>query len=93
MLEARVVKTGIMRTEDDETLLVGVAMYGDESVNFKVPYEWEEISEATEAFSMALRDKIAEVFDLTLYHVDMADDEFIHKMREFDMKRKGFLSE
>ena len=80
-----------MRTESNQTVLVGVVDYADEAMNFKVPYDWEEIAEDTKAFSLALRDKIAETFDLPLYHVDMQGDSFIEKMREFNMRNAGVI--
>ncbi len=90
MLEARLIKTKIMR-DVSGTLLVGVAEYGDERMNFKVPYDWNEIDEAREAFSLAIRDKIAQTFDIPVYHVDMGGDQFIDDMFNLYMMDRGFF--
>jgi len=90
MLEARLTKTKIM-SENGGTLLVGVVEYGDERMNFKVPYDWNEIDEAREAFSLAIRDKIAYTFDIPVYHVDMGGDQFIEDMFNFYMMDRGFV--
>ncbi len=91
MIEARLVKTRILGDGIGGTLLVGVAEYEDEALNFKVPYEWEEVNESPEAFSLAIRDKIAEEFDIPINYVDMRDDNFIKEMRTFDMMNKGII--
>ena len=85
------IKTRILNDGSGGTLLVGVVEYGDEMLNFKVPYDWEQVSEAKEAFSLAIRDKIAETFDIPVYHVDMGGDSFLDEMFNFYMMDKGFV--
>lgn len=91
MVEASLKKYRIMRDNDYGTVLVGVFEHGDEALNFHVPYVWEDIRDEGKAFSLAIRDKIAETFDIPVYHVDMDNDSFLDTMRAFHMKCNGVI--
>jgi hypothetical protein len=82
MLEAVITKSVVL--QDKETggpVLMGVAEYGSDAVNFKVKYDWETLDQ--EGFLLDLRDKLAMGFDLPVYRVDLREKELLDKMCRF----------
>jgi hypothetical protein len=79
MIEARVIKSQVV-VKNAVTYLLGVAEYEDELVNFKLPFMWEVMD--TDEFINDLRDKLAEEFDIPVYHVDVRADALLKKMEE-----------
>ena len=82
MLEANIVKSVIVQDEKDgKTVLMGVAEYYDDAINFKVKYDWESLD--YEWFIKELREKIAEGFDLPLKRVDIKEAVLLQKMKQY----------
>lgn len=82
MVEATVMKAVVMQDENTkEPVLLGVCQYQDEIVNFRVPFSSEE-DEYDEVIK-ALRDKLAEDFDLPVYRVDVKMDLLLKRMKYY----------
>lgn len=82
MLEANIVKSVVVQDEKDgKTVLMGVAEYYDDAINFKVKYDWESLD--YEWFIKELREKIAEGFALPLKRVDIKEAVLLQKMKQY----------
>jgi hypothetical protein len=92
MLEANIVKSVIVQDEKDgKTVLMGVAEYYDDAINFKVKYDWESLD--YEWFIKELREKIAEGFDLPLKRVDIKEAVLLQKMKQYAEWNKASKNE
>lgn len=81
MLEARVTKSIVVQDEKTGgTVLMGVAEYCDEKINFKVAYDWRTLDH--EGFLTDLRETLAEGFDLPVYRVQL-EHSLLTKMRQY----------
>lgn len=81
MLEARVIKAAVLQDEKTGgTVLMGVAAYCDDQINFKVAYDWETLDR--EGFIKDLREKLAEDFDVPVYWVDVRESNLLDKMAQ-----------
>lgn len=77
MLEARLTKVAVM-PEKGATYLCGVAEYGSEMLNIKAKFDFNKMDH--QAFLQELRERIAEEFDVPVYHVVMQNDVVLGKM-------------
>ena len=88
MLEANIVKSVIVQDEKDgKTVLMGVAEYYDDAINFRVKYDWESLD--YEWFIKELREKIAEGFGLPLKRVDIKEAVLLQKMKQYAEWNRG----
>lgn len=81
MIEAVVTKLAVM-PEKGATVLYGVAEYGTDCINFRVPYRMEELmrNDNHKIFLEELRETIARSFDISTWKVSMNDDVVLGKM-------------
>lgn len=90
MVEARVTQAIVV--EDEKTLqpvLMGVVSYGDERMNFKMPFSLEDVEDHPEEIFKALRDQIASDFEIRVYHVDLMEDLLLKRMLYFAKQHRG----
>ena len=85
MIEAKVIKAAVVQT-GSLPVISGVAEYEDMLINFNAKYRWEELDH--EQFIVDLRDKIAESFDIPVYHVDMNPELLMGKMYQHFIKQQ-----
>ena len=79
MVEATITKATVV--QDEKTLkpvLMGVAQYGDDFVNFKMEYDWESLD--IPWFLEELRDNLAQAFDIPVYRVDIQKNKLLKRM-------------
>lgn len=82
MLVAQIDKVGIVQDQKTSgTVLVGVASYYEDKVNFKVPYDWDTLD--IDWFTKTLKEKLAEDFNLPPYRVDIKERQLLEKMEKF----------
>lgn len=87
MLEATITKAVVLEDEKDgKTVLMGVAEYFGECLNFKVKYEWDTLDKAW--FLKELRETIAREFDLTVKQVDIRPSNLFQKMQQYHVWNK-----
>ena len=82
MLEGNIVRSAILK--DDKTggtVLMGVAQYYDNKVNFKVPYDWKSLD--LDWFTKELREVLARDLDITVKQMDIGEKRLLEKMRQF----------
>jgi hypothetical protein len=77
MIEARMDKIAIM-PEKAQTILYGVASYGSDMLNLRVPFNFDNMNH--KEFLEELRDTIAREFDIPVYHVVLQEDVILGKM-------------
>jgi hypothetical protein len=85
MLEAEVTKLVVM-PEKGKTVLMGVAEYYGDCVNFRVPYDWDTLD--IKGFLNDLREKLAEDFDLPTYRIALPEQQIVERMRDWHIKFK-----
>jgi len=82
MLEATVIKSIVVQDEKDgKTVLMGVAEYFDDAINFKIKYDWETLD--YEWFVKELRDTLAKGFDIPVKRVDTKEAVLLQKMKQY----------
>jgi hypothetical protein len=82
MVEATVTRAVVIQDEiTKEPVLLGVCQYQTETINFRVPFSSEE-NEYDEVVK-ALRDKLAEDFQLPVYRVDVKTDLLLKRMKYY----------
>ncbi len=82
MVEATITRAVVIQDEKTkEPVLLGVCQYGPEYMNFRVPFSSEE-NEYGEVVK-ALRDKIAEDFDIPVYRVDVKESLLLKRMKYY----------
>ena len=82
MLEGNIIKSVVLQDEKTGgTVLLGVAKYFDNQVNFKVPYEWETLDYAW--FVKELREVLARDLDITVKQMDIGEARLLEKMKKF----------
>lgn len=82
MLEARITKAVVLL--DDKTggtVLMGVAEYYGDMVNFKVPYDWETLD--IPWFVNEMKETLAKAFDKNVYQMDIQERSLLGKMKEY----------
>lgn len=79
MLEAEITKYAVVQDNKGTTVLMGVAEYFGEKVNFKVPYDWQTLD--VEWFTKELRERIAQDLELPVYRVDIKESRLLAYMR------------
>lgn len=77
MLEARLSRMAVM-PEKGALFFCGVAEYGEEMLNVKVKFDFENMDH--KLFLEELRDTIAREFQIPVYHVVMNNDVVLGKM-------------
>jgi len=93
MLEAQITKCCVVQNPETKekgrvgTVLMGVAEYGDDAINFKVEYDWEVLD--FKGFLGDLRETIAQSFDLPVYRVEVKEPMLLEKMRNYHLIAKG----
>ena len=88
MLEGNIVKSVILQDEKTGgTVLMGVAKYYDNQVNFKVPYDWETLD--LEWFLKELREVLARDLDIQVKQMDIGESRLVQKMRQFSEWNKS----
>ena len=92
MNKADVVKAEVVVT-NGKTYLNGVVQYVDEQLNFRVPFNWNEVYMDEDGFLEALRDKFAEDLDIIPSKIDLKQTHILRKMREgtFEAVLKGYI--
>ena len=87
MLEGKITKVAILQDkETNGTVLLGVAEYFNRKVNFKVPYNWEDLD--YEWFTKELREVLARDLDITVKQMDLSEGRLLAKMKEYAMWNK-----
>ena len=87
MLEATITKAVVLEDEKDgKTVLMGVAEYFGECLNFKVKYEWDTLDK--DWFLKELRETIAKEFDLAVKQVDVKAASLFQKMQQYHIWNK-----
>ena len=82
MLEGNIVKSVILQDQNTGgTVLLGVAKYFDNQVNFKIPYDWENLD--VEWFVKELRDTLARDLDIQVKQMDIGEARLLDKMRKY----------
>jgi hypothetical protein len=66
---------------------MGVAEFFDESVNFKVKYDWETLDR--DGFVKDLRGQLAKDFDLPSYRIDVNEKKLLDKMCLYSIAMKN----
>jgi hypothetical protein len=80
MLEAEITKCVVVQDKTGQgTVLMGVAEYYGDCVNFQVKYDWETLDH--EAFIRDLREKLAEDLDVAVKQVNVYPALLLEKMR------------
>jgi hypothetical protein len=88
MLEAEITKAIIVQDQKGQgTILMGVAEYYGDAVNFKVAYDWETLD--YDRFIDDLREKLAEDFDLPVKRIQVYPALLLEKMRQGHILFKG----
>jgi len=88
MLEASIIKCSILQDQKTNgTVVMGVAQYGEDMINFKAAYDWETLDK--DGFIEDLRQQIAEGFDLPVYRVDVRSKMLLDKMCHYGVANKG----
>lgn len=92
MNKADVVKAEVI-VSNGKTFLLGTVKYVNDQLNFKVPFNWNEVYMDEEGFLEALRDKFAEDLDIIPSKVDLKQTHLLRKMREgtFEAVLKGYI--
>lgn len=86
MIEAKIQKIAIM-PEKGTSYLYAVAAYGTEMLNLRVPFDLTDVD--YRLFLQELRDKIAEEFDIPVYHVDLDESVIVGKMTMWSERFKS----
>lgn len=82
MLEAQITKSVVVADEKDgKTVLMGVAEYFGDCINFKVKYDWDTLD--YDWFVKELKETIARDFDLPVKRVDIREVELLQKMKQY----------
>lgn len=82
MLEATIIKCSVLQDQKSgSTVVMGVAQYGDDMINFKAAYNWETMDK--DGFIEDLREQIALGFDLPVYRVDVKARKLLDKMCQY----------
>jgi hypothetical protein len=90
MVEATVTRAIVMQDEvTKEPVLMGVCQYQDEHINFRVPFSKEE--EEYDEVIKALRDKLAEDFQLPVYRVDVKEEMLLKRMKYYAKQIKEMV--
>ena len=63
------------------TVLLGVAEAGADSVNFKVPYDWENLD--TDGFCDDLQDRLAKDLDIATSLMEIHKTALLMKMKQY----------
>jgi len=81
MVEALMTKAVIVHEPKAGMVLYGeYCMGGDDIVNFRVPYVWEEVDDDHDEFFSALRETIAEKYDVAVKFIDVPEEELLKRM-------------
>lgn len=97
MIEAHIIKAVVVQDQSAAkrgevgAVLMGVAAYGDDRVNFKVKYDWEALD--IRGFLDDLRDKLAHDFELPVYRVDLKESALLERMRRYYFTIKGQMQQ
>jgi hypothetical protein len=82
MLEGNITKSVVLQDEKHGgTVLMGVAEYFGNKVNFKVPYDWDTLD--IDWFCKELRETLARDLDITVKQMDIGEKSLLQKMREY----------
>lgn len=82
MLEGNIVKSVILQDKNSGgTVLLGVAQYFDNQVNFKIPYDWDNLD--VEWFVKELRDTLARDLDIEVKQMDIGERRLLEKMKKY----------
>lgn len=82
MLEAQIAKTVVVQDQKTgKSVLMGVAEYYGEKVNFKVVYDWDTLD--IEWFTKELKESLAKDFDIPPYRVNICERDLLQKMRQY----------
>lgn len=89
MLEARIARCTVVQDQkSDKLVLVGVAEFFEDRVNFKAEYDWETMDK--EQFIQDLREKLAEEFAVSASWVDVQPEKLLERMRIFHERFKKY---
>lgn len=79
MIEATITKSQVV-LDRGVLWLLAVAEHGDDVINIKSKFYWEEMDKR--GFIKDLQEKIAEAFDTPAYHVDVKGPYILAKMEQ-----------
>lgn len=81
MLEGRITKAVVVQDKTGlGTVLMGVAEFYEDQVNFQVRYDWETLDR--DGFIHDLREKLAEDLDITVKQMNVYPALLLEKMRQ-----------
>jgi hypothetical protein len=82
MLEGNIIKSVILQDQKTGgTVLMGVAQYFDNKVNFKVPFDWDNLDVGW--FAKELREVLARDLDITVKQMDISEAKLLEKMKKY----------
>jgi hypothetical protein len=82
MLEGRISKAVVVNNEKTGgTVLMGVAEFFDNRVNFKVEYDWDTLD--YKWFAGELREKLAMDLDIAVSHMDIDEARLFSMMKQY----------
>jgi hypothetical protein len=88
LLEGNIVKSVILQDQNTGgTVLLGVAQYFDNQVNFKIPYDWDNLD--VEWFVKELRDTLARDLDIEVKQMDISERRLLEKMKSYSAWMKA----
>lgn len=82
MLEGNITKSVVLADEKTgKTVLMGVAEYYGNKVNFKLTYDWDTLD--YEWFAKELRETLARDLDITVKQMDIGERRLFEKMKAY----------
>jgi hypothetical protein len=80
MVEAYLTRAVIVHEPKAGLVLTGVYEMADDCVNFRIPFDWNEVEDDHEEFFNALRESIAEKFECALKFIDVPREKLLKRM-------------
>jgi hypothetical protein len=93
MVEAIMTHSLVMHEAKTGMVLMGTFQRADDCMNFRVPFDWHEVEDDEEEFFNALRESIAENYDIHVKFVDIQRDKLMKRMAYYSKQAQiqGFI--